>query len=85
MTGVNLLGNLKSKLVEIEIISAPQKAAQKPLKVRESLHLSVSLSIAALIMRRKKPKETMEMGKVRIFTRLPMKVLIRPKRKATLK
>jgi hypothetical protein len=63
----------------------PTKAEVKESIVMTSLHLSVSINMAALITNTKSPKVRITAGSVKSFNTEPIKVLIKPKRAATQK
>jgi hypothetical protein len=69
--------------VTMVIISAAKNADQKPVTSNFSLHRAVSESIAALIIKIKRPKVMIDTGKVRILIIDPKIALMRPKRSAT--
>lgn len=58
-------------------------ADQKFLISRELLHLAVSINIAALMTKLKRPKVSRTAGKVSTFRIDPKKLLIKPKSRAT--
>ena len=67
----------------IEIIKEARSADQKLLISNLSLHLAVSIKIAALITNENRPKDKSIAGKVSILTRDPIRPFIRPNKKAT--
>ena len=70
-------------MVISEIINEAKIADQKPLTANFSDQMSVSDNIAALITKIKRPKVTIDTGKVNNLMTEPKKVLIKPKSKAT--
>jgi len=66
-----------------EIIRDPARADQKLLISNRSLHLAVSINIAALITSENKPRDKSIAGKVNNLTREPKRPFIRPNKKAT--
>jgi len=69
--------------VTIEIINDAKRADQKLFTSKLSLHLAVSINIAALITNENKPRDKSIAGKVNNLTRDPIRPLIRPNKKAT--
>jgi hypothetical protein len=70
---------------KILISKLPTRADVKESIVITSLHLSVSINIAALITKRNKPKVRITAGSVKSFRREPIKVFINPNKAATQK
>jgi hypothetical protein len=70
-------------VVTIEIINEAHNAGQKSTTSSESLHLAVSINIAAFITNENKPRDRNIAGKVNSLTREPIKPFIRPNKKAT--
>ena len=70
-------------VVMMLIISDAKSADQKPVTSSFSLQRAVSDNIAAFMTKRKRPKVTMETGKVRTLMIYPKTLLIKPKRRAT--
>ena len=67
----------------IEIINDAASADQKLLTSKLSLHLAVSINIAALITNANSPRDKSIAGKVNNLTREPKRPFIRPNKKAT--
>ena len=67
------------------MINDAPSADQKPLTSNLVLQLAVSVNIAALMMKIKRPKVTSETGKVSTFRIEPRMLLINPKSSATQK
>ena len=70
---------------KILIRRLPIRAEVNESMVITSLHLSVSISIAALMMKMKSPNVRITAGSVNSFRSEPMKVLINPNKAATQK
>ena len=66
-----------------EIIKDANRADQKLLTSKRSLHLAVSINIAVLIISANTPSDNKIAGSVSSFTTEPIKVLINPKSSAT--
>jgi hypothetical protein len=66
-----------------EIIRDANSPDQKLLTSKRSLHLAVSINIAALITNANTPSDNRIAGSVSSFTTEPIKVLINPKSSAT--
>jgi len=69
--------------VTIEIINDAASADQKLLTSNRSLHLAVSINIAALITNENSPRDKSIAGKVNNLTRDPIRPFITPNKKAT--
>ena len=70
-------------MVTIEIINDAASADQKLFISNRSLHLAVSINIAALITNENKPRDKRIAGNVNNLTREPKRPFIRPNKKAT--
>ena len=72
------------KIVVITLMMSDARSAdQKPVTSSFALQRAVSDNIAALTTKRKRPKVTIDTGKVRTFMIDPKTLLIKPKRSAT--
>lgn len=71
------------KVVITKIIIDAPSADQKLLTSKRSLHLAVSINIAALITSANTPSDNKIAGSVSSFTSEPIKVLTNPNRSAT--
>ena len=78
----NFFVDLKSVVITLMMREA-KSADQNPVTSNFSLQRAVSDNIAAFTTKRKRPKVTIETGKVRTLMMDPKKLLISPKRRAT--
>ena len=70
-------------MVTIEIINDAASADQKLLISKRSLHLAVSINIAALTTNENRPRDKSMAGKVNNLTKEPKRPFTRPNKKAT--
>ena len=80
---MTFLNNWFKNVVKIEIINEAKSADQKLLISNLSLHLAVSINIAALITNENSPKDKSIAGKVNNLTTDPISPFIKPNKKAT--